>query len=141
MLWFSKQSTAPRWMHWMLAFAGAYNLLFGAWAVLLPQQAFALAHLPQPNYVELWQCVGMIVGCYGVGYACAARDPYRHWPVVLVGLLGKLAGPVGFAWALYQGHLPLRFGWILLGNDLLWWLPFGAVLWGAYHAHHTSQKT
>ena len=39
-----------------------------------------------PRYPQIWQCVGMIVGVYGVGYLVAASDPLRHWPIVLVGM-------------------------------------------------------
>jgi small multidrug resistance pump len=73
----------------------------------------------------------MIVGVYGIGYACAASDPLRHWPIVLVGLLGKLFGPLGFLMAVLKGELPWRFGALLLTNDLIWWVPFGLIL---YHA-------
>jgi uncharacterized membrane protein HdeD (DUF308 family) len=120
----------------VLALAAVYNLAFGAWAVLFPGHAFALAGMPPPNYPELWQCIGMIVGVYGVGYACAARDPLRHWPIVLVGFLGKIFGPVGFATALAKGTLPVRFGAILVTNDLVWWLPFAWILREAYR--HSS---
>ena len=48
----------------------------------------------------------MIVGVYGVGYWIAGDDPYRHWPIVLVGFLGKAFGPVGFATALARGVFP-----------------------------------
>ena len=120
------------WMKgWLLA-ASAYNLVFGAWAVLFPSALFTWAGMDAPNYPELWQCIGMIVGVYGIGYAIAAFDPYRHWPIVLVGFLGKVFGPIGFAQALWQGSLPLKFGAILLSNDLVWWIPFTLILWGAY---------
>ena len=46
-----------------------------------------------PRYSFLWQCVGMIVGVYGVGYLAAAAAPLRHWPIVLVGFLGKSVWP------------------------------------------------
>ncbi|WP_152051302.1 alkyl hydroperoxide reductase [Tautonia marina] len=116
---------------WLLA-AAAYNLVFGAWAVVFPSALFTWAGMEAPNYPELWQCIGMIVGVYGIGYAIAAFDPYRHWPIVLVGFLGKIFGPIGFAQALWQGSLPLKFGAILLSNDLVWWIPFALILWGAY---------
>jgi hypothetical protein len=121
---------------WLLA-AAAYNLVFGAWAILFPGALFSWARMPAPNYPELWQCIGMIVGVYGIGYAIASRDPYRHWPIILVGLLGKILGPIGFAQALLRGALPLRFGAILLSNDLVWWIPFALTLLGAYrHLRH-----
>lgn len=116
------------WRGHVLALAAVYNLCFGLWAVFFPSQAFAAVLLPQPNYPELWQCIGMIVGVYGVGYAIASSDPDRHWPIVLVGLLGKIFGPIGFCYALWRGSLPLSFGAILVTNDLLWWVPFGAIL-------------
>ncbi len=83
---------------------------------------------PRPNYPEIWQCVGMIVGVYGVGYIIAAYDSRRHWPIVLVGLLGKILGPIGFAFALAKGTFPPAFGLTILTNDLLWWIPFFLIL-------------
>jgi small multidrug resistance pump len=127
------RSGRPWMAGWLLA-AAAYNLAFGAWAIVLPGALFSWAGMAGPNYPELWQCIGMIVGVYGIGYAIAARDPLRHWPIVLVGLLGKIFGPIGFAQALWQGALPLTFGAILLTNDLIWWVPFALILRSAFVA-------
>jgi len=122
----------PRWMsRWLIA-AGAYNLLWGAAVVLFPLAAFELAGLEPPRYPSVWQCVGMIVGVYGVGYLAAATDPLRHWPIVLVGLLGKVFGPIGFVIAASRGELPWAFGLTILTNDLLWWIPFGLILARAF---------
>lgn len=121
----------PRWMSITLWLAAGYNIVWGGWVVLSPLSAFRLLGMPPPNYPQIWQCVGMIVGVYGVGYACAARHPMRHWPIVLVGLLGKLFGPIGFLTAAFKGELPWKFGFLLLTNDLLWWAPFALIL---YHA-------
>ena len=74
----------------------------------------------------------MIVGVYGIGYIIAATDPNRHWPIVLVGLLGKIFGPIGFAKALYTGVFPLTFGINIIFNDLIWWIPFYLILKRAY---------
>jgi hypothetical protein len=79
----------------------------------------------------------MIVGVYGVGYAIAALDPSRHWPVVLVGLLGKIFGPIGFLSAVVGGTLPLSFGLTILTDDLIWWLPFALILLRAYQSNKT----
>jgi hypothetical protein len=76
----------------------------------------------------------MIVGVYGVGYGIAARDPFRHWPIVLVGLLGKIFGPIGFIGAVTSGRFPLAMGWTILTNDLIWWVPFAGILWSAYQS-------
>jgi hypothetical protein len=119
---------------WLWA-AAIYNVIFGAYAVIWPAHYFAWAGLPAPQPVELWQCIGMIVGVYGLGYAIAARDPNRHWPIVLVGLLGKVFGPLGFLMALWKGTLPWSFAWILLSNDLLWWPSFFLLMRQAAQFH------
>jgi small multidrug resistance pump len=124
------------WMTGVLMAAALYNVLWGAFVVLFPLALFRFLGMETPNYPEIWQCVGMIVGVYGVGYAVAALDPLRHWPVVLVGLLGKLFGPVGFVSAVAAGDLPLRFGLTLLTNDVIWWFPFALILLHAYRTNH-----
>lgn len=120
---------APRWMSQVLWAAAIYNLAWGAWAIFFPMAIFRWADFdPLPAYPELWQCIGMIVGVYGIGYAIAASDPFRHWPIVLVGLLGKVCGPLGFFQAVWQSRFPAKMGWTILTNDLIWWIPFTLIL-------------
>jgi hypothetical protein len=123
----------PRmWMKYVLIAAGIYNLAWGASAILLPQTMLGwLGVDTAAATVTLWQCIGMIIGVYGVGYLIASSDPYRHWPMTLVGLLGKVFGPIGFMLALSSGSLPTSMGWTIVANDLIWWMPFVAILWGA----------
>lgn len=123
----------------VLVAAGLYNLLWGAFVILAPNALFEWIGAELPNYPSLWQCVGMIVGVYGVGYLAAARDPIRHWPIVLVGLLGKIFGPIGFIdAALIRKNFPPEFGWTIITNDLIWWIPFGLILLAAWRAHHAA---
>jgi len=122
----------PGWARWWLRAAGVYNLAWGASVIAFPHLLFDLCGIARLNYPEIWQCVGMIVGVYGVGYLVAANDPWRHWPIVLVGLLGKVFGPIGFAVALAKGTFPPVFGLTILTNDLLWLVPFALILWGAF---------
>lgn len=122
---------APRWMGYVLLAAGVYNLAWGAAVILSPQAIFRLAGAEAPNYPSIWQCVGMMVGVFGVGYLIAARDPLRHWPIVLVGLLGKICGPIGFVFTAASGELPWLWGVTILTNDLIWWAPFATILWRA----------
>jgi hypothetical protein len=121
-------------MRTVLNLAGYYNLAWGVAAGLFPNVLFDLVGMTRPLYPQFWQCIGMIVGVYGLGYLIAARDPYRHWPIVLVGLLGKLFGPLGFLGAALAGDLPWTFGGVLLTNDLVWWGPFALILRAAYNA-------
>lgn len=126
------RTSTPQWMGLTLRAAGIYNVLWGAWAVVLPFMLFDALGMDRPRYPQLWQCIGMIVGVYGVGYWVAASDPLRHWPIVLVGLLGKVLGPIGFIGAVIEGDLPASFGVTLLTNDLIWWIPFALILRAAW---------
>lgn len=139
-LWKTQPLSGRLWMKRCLLLAAIYNMAFGVWAIFLPSSAFDLVGMARPNYPELWQCIGMIVGVYGLGYGIAAFDPLRHWPIVLVGFLGKIFGPIGFLQALIKGSLPVVFGGILLTNDLIWWLPFGAILLAAWRDHQVGAR-
>jgi hypothetical protein len=81
----------------------------------------------------------MVIGVYGVAYAFAARDLVRHWPIVLVGLIGKILGPIGFVWAAARGDLPWIAGWMIVANDLVWWWPFSAILTQAARCQDASR--
>jgi len=116
--------------------AALYNLASGAFIVLFPFTLFHWAGMPEPNYPMIWQSVGMIVGVYGIGYGCAATNPYRHWPIVLVGFLGKLFGPIGFVVSAFHGQLPWVAGMVNVTNDLIWLIPFAFILRGAYLNSH-----
>lgn len=130
---------APLWMkRWLLA-AAAYNILWGAAMVFAPiatLKALGIAPATTELWPQLWACIGMIVGVYGIGYAIAAFNPVRHWPIILVGLVGKVLGPIGFAHAASRGELPWSMGVTILSNDIIWWIPFSLTLW---HAAKASQ--
>jgi len=70
----------------------------------------------------------MIVGVYSVGYWVAAYRPLTHWPIVLVGLLGKIFGPIRFVGAYWDGPFNATFGLTIVTNDLIWWIPFFLIL-------------
>ncbi|MGE0757582.1 MAG: SRPBCC family protein [Pirellulaceae bacterium] len=124
----SDGSLSPPWANRWLWAAGIYNLAWGALAIAWPHLLFDLTGAERINYPEIWQCVGMIVGVYGIGYLIAASDSRTHWPIVLVGLLGKVFGPIGFLVALMRGTFPPLFGLTIVTNDLLWWIPFAMIL-------------
>lgn len=119
---------------WLFA-AAIYNLLWGAWVILFPNMIFEIAQIPPMQYPQIWQCVGMIVGVYGLGYGAAALDPNKHWPIVLVGFLGKIFGPIGFVYSVIMGDFPLLFVFTLITNDFIWWIPFYKLLKDAKDHH------
>ena len=131
---------APNWASGWLFAAGVYNLAWGTSVIVWPHWLFDAAGLERMNYPEIWQCVGMIVGVYGLGYLIAATRPRTHWPIVLVGLLGKIFGPIGFAFAMARGVFPPLFGLTILSNDLVWWIPFCMILRDAWRSRVIDRR-
>lgn len=133
---------SPPWMRWWLVVAGVYNLVWGAAVVVLPDLPFAMVGMEplQGTARAIWQCLGMVIGVYGIGYLAASTAPTTHWPIVLVGFLGKVFGPIGFVWTASRGDIPWTFGWTILTNDLIWWVPFAGILIAAWRnrAAHTA---
>lgn len=133
----------PNWPSAVLRIAAVYNVVWGAWVILFPNHMFDLTGIDRPNYPGIWQCVGMIVGVYGIGYWIAAKDYVTHWPIVLVGFIGKILGPIGFLQSVYNGLLPWSLGVTILTNDVVWWLPFAAMLYLTlkYHSASTCDRS
>lgn len=119
---------SEKWMSSTLKAAALYNIVWGAWVVLLPTSFFELVGMESPLHVMIWQGMGMVIGVYGLGYYWAAQDPIRHWPIVAVGFLGKIFGPLGFVMNYVQGAVPFGFFYTLITNDFIWWVPFFLIL-------------
>lgn len=100
--------------------AAIYNALWGLWVSIWPEHLFQLIGIPSPTPISLWQCVGMLVGLYAIAYWLVYRDPKRYGGFAIIGLAGKILGPIGFLFAVNRGDLPLAFGWVNVGNDLIW---------------------
>ena len=64
----------------------------------------------------------------------------RPWPIVLVGLLGKILGPLGMVKSLWTGELPWGFALTCVTNDLIWWLPFALLLKYAWEQHRKDGR-
>jgi hypothetical protein len=103
--------------------AGCYNLAFGLWAGFFPLRFFELFDIPPPLYPEIWACLGMVVGVYGLLYWHAAWKLETAWPIIAIGLLGKVLGPIGMVLNVSE-HWPLRLAMLNVFNDVIWWLPF-----------------
>jgi hypothetical protein len=123
-----------RYRLWFYA-AALYNLIWGGANILFPNLLFDLIGMPRPAYAPLWQVVGMFVLVYAPAYWWAARRPAHHPHLVLIGLLGKLFGPIGYVWSAANGQLPASFGWVILANDLIWWPAFMLYLRDASRLH------
>jgi hypothetical protein len=108
--------------------AAAYNIGLGLWAVLSPGGFFDLFRLAAPRYPAIWSTLGMVLGLYGLLYAYAGLRLDRARPIIAVGLLGKVLGPIGWVLAVHAGELPVRTFALIAFDDLIWWLPFAVFL-------------
>ena len=116
------------WMRLVLRIAAIYNMVWGAWVVLFPLSFFQLTGMTEPVHPMIWQGMGMVIGVFGLGYWWSATNPVKHWPIVAVGFLGKIFGPLGFVMNYFSGAVPASFGYTLITNDLVWWMPFALIL-------------
>ncbi|MFT0213987.1 hypothetical protein VQ643_15525 [Pseudomonas sp. F1_0610] len=129
--------TSKPWMCAVLYLAGVYNITWGTIVALFPNELFLLAGMEVPKYPALFQCIGMMIAVFGAAYLAAGHNPIRHWPIVFAGLLGRILGPIGFAYGLMEGTFTLKAGITILTNDLIWIIPFAMILWAAYR--HAKQ--
>src|SRR5262245_36017382 len=112
--------------------AGIYNILWGLYAAWDPQWLFRFAQLPLQNHPQIFVCLGMVVGLYGMVYLEVARVPERGWLLATVGLIGKLLGPIGLATLVLSGQWPITTIVLCVTNDLIWWIPFSLYLKDAW---------
>ena len=102
-----------------LKLAALYNLCWGAWDSIKSQPIF------QPGRHGAAQSPsGVARHGYGhwrlwywllAGLLCSNR----HWPIVFVGLLGKVFGPLGFFINYFQDKVPFAFINALITNDFM----------------------
>lgn len=111
-----------------LRVAAIYNILAGIITIFFPLVYFETHDLPIPTYPVIWQGLAMVIGLYGLAYFWASYDYIKFWPIVAIGLLGKIFGPIGFVWFYLQGQIPGEFGYMLILNDLVWWIPFTMMI-------------
>ena len=106
----------PKYMSITMKLAAVYNIVWGAWVVLFPNHFFDLVGMERLNHPMVWQGMGMVIGVYGIGYWWSAANPMRHWPIIAVGALGKIFGPIGFIMNYAQGIVPFAFSYRAVGK-------------------------
>lgn len=112
--------------------AGVYNICWGLWAALDPNWLFRFSGMPPINYPDIFACLGMVIGLYGVIYLEVARRPERGFLLAAVALAGKILGPVGLLILIYQGKWAASAIVMCITNDFIWWIPFGIYLWDSW---------
>jgi len=114
--------------------AGIYNIAWGFYVMWDPQWFFRFAGLPPLNHPQIFACLGMVVGLYGILYLEVARVPECGWLLAAVGLIGKILGPIGLAELIWRGMWPRSTVVLCLTNDLIWWAPFSIYLFDSWPA-------
>jgi len=127
-----------RWHRVVFAAAGLYNIAWGLYSAIDPQWLFRFAAMPPSNYPQLFSCLGMVIGLYGILYFEIARVPERGWLLAAVGLAGKVLGPAGLLILIWQGAWPPATLIMCLTNDFIWWIPFGLYLNDAWPCFRQS---
>ena len=121
--------------------AAIYNIVWGIVIVLYPDLMFAAFDIPPVNYPFLVSGIGMFVGVYGYGYWVVSRDLMQYPQLIVIGLIGKVLGPVGWAYHVYLGDIPLETMWVNVFNDFIW-IPFFVtyLIWQKKQKEQLSQS-
>jgi hypothetical protein len=120
------------------AAAGVYNIAWGLYAVADAQWLFRLASMPASNTPQIFACLGMVLGLYGVLYLEVARRPEHGWLPAAVGLTGKVLGPAGLAVLILRDVWPTTTLVLIVTNDIVWWAPFALYLRDAWPQYRTT---
>ena len=88
--------------------AGLYNIGWGIYSSIKPQWLFEFSGLPPSNHPEIFMCLAMVIGLYGILYLEIARNPERGWLIAAVGLAGKVLGPIGAIGLIWNNTWPAR---------------------------------
>jgi hypothetical protein len=113
----------------MFFVAAAWNVLGGVLILLLTDWVFSTEGLRPPSpplYYQAWVALFMT---FGLGYYFVSREPDRNRPVVVLGIVGKLAFAAVFLYHFFAapGQVPRLFLIPVVG-DLAFVVLFGLFL-------------
>ncbi|ABG60361.1 conserved hypothetical protein [Cytophaga hutchinsonii ATCC 33406] len=114
-----------------MIFAAIYNIFWGILISIHPK-VILFDDCDSIFVIIVLQCIGMLVGVYGIAYYFASRDPARYWPLIVVGLIGKILGPIGSLHYIFTNQLDPYFFWVNVFNDIIWIFPFCWILYHVY---------
>lgn len=126
-----KQETIRVISRLIMTLAAIYNIFWGVLILAYPK-VILFDDSDSIFVIIVLQCVGMLVGVYGIAYYFASRDPARYWPLILVGLIGKILGPIGSLHYIFTNQLDASFFWVNVFNDVIWIFPFSWILYQVY---------
>lgn len=118
-------------MSWVLSVAGLYCIAFAAYAIADPSRAYQLTGCDATGHCVLVQVIGLFYFVFGCSFFLAARDPMRHWRIVLLCTIKIVIVVIAALYAWWQGLLPHSLIVLLVVDDLIWLVPFLMILWAA----------
>lgn len=119
----------------VLCLAGFYCVAFAVVTLAWPDQAYAQTGLDASGHHMLVRLIGMFYLVFGCSYFLAARDPLRHWRIVLLCVIKILIVLAAGAYAWWEKLLAPPLILLLIIDDLLWLSPFLMILWAAVQAN------
>jgi hypothetical protein len=125
-----------RFHQFVFVLAGLYNIAWGIYSSIDPQWMFRFAGMPLQNYPEVFACLAMVIGLYGLLYLEVARAPENGWRIAAVGLAGKVLGPIGWLYLVTTGRWSPSTIILCVTNDLIWWAPFSIYLYDVWSFRH-----
>ena len=131
----SGKCKTPGWMSWVLSAAGMYCVAFAAYAIAFPANAYAITGCDATGHSVLVQGIGLFYFVFGCSFFLAARDPIRHWRIVLLCTMKIVVVVCAAVYAWWQQILPESLLLILLIDDIVWLVPFLMILWAAVQAN------
>jgi peroxiredoxin len=97
--------------------------------------------IPAGPVTELWHAYCLAIAAMGGAYLLAARDVFRHWPIVLMGLGAKLSSAAFTGWDISAGRPTEQAWWIVAVDDLIWLTPLTLILLSAHDALLCRKRT
>ena len=112
------------WMHWLLRFAGGYNIVAGLSMMIFYHEGFKAIGVTKSEFNLPIQLVGMLVAVFGVGYLIVDRRPLDNHNILALGFFTKLLGPLMAIAYIAKGVLPLAMLLVLFVSDFVYLVPF-----------------
>jgi hypothetical protein len=127
------------WMHYLLRFAGTFNLLAGLSMMSLYHEGFHLLGVPKPVLALPVQVMGILVFLFGVGYHLVANRPVENRDLLMLGFWSKALSSILSVWYVAVGKLPWWFVVVVFLADMIY-LPLFYVILRRLYALAAEQR-
>jgi hypothetical protein len=109
-----------------LLLGALYDLVYAAAMVFAPQVPSRLLHVPLPGEPFYLWVMAVLLAMLATLYVAAAQDPRRYTAVVLVAIVGRLAGAAAFVVAALRPGLGGL--WVCAAGDAAFGVAHGVLV-------------